>query len=171
MKSEKRQIKKQIKARIEVRKQTKMGVRDKYMITGGRPRPIAVDLVSRNEIRTGIKRKDPIRYEIKDYGDYVKPESVDYDALIYISSYDRYEKLEQILNQLFSQETKYTFKVIVMNDGSTDKRYQYLKNKFPEIIYLRNKVNGGKESYWKRVNSIFREVKKYETHEIGRAHV
>ena len=54
MKSEKRQIKKQIKARIEVRKQTKMGIRDKLRTSGTPPRPIYVGLVSRNEIRRGV---------------------------------------------------------------------------------------------------------------------
>jgi len=166
MKAEKQQIKKQIKARIELRKQTKMGVRDKLRITGIPPKPIPVDLVSRNEIRTGIKKPNPIVYEIKDYGEYQKPENVDYDVLIYISSYNRYEKLRNILNQLYTQETKYSFKIIVMNDGSTDENYYNLNKEFPEIIYLQNEVNGGRALYWQTINTIFEELKNYSSYTV-----
>ena len=163
MKSEKRSVKKQIKARIGLPKQIKkMGVRDKLREVQ-KFKPIRVDLVDRNEIRTGVKKsiKEPIIYDIKDYGEYVKPENVDYDVLIYISSFDRYEKLLRILEQLHSQETRYSFKIIVMNDGSVDKRYYYLKNKFPEIIYLKNKINGGQKLYWETTNKIYDEIKNY----------
>jgi hypothetical protein len=53
-----------------------------------------------------------------------------------------------------------------MNDGSTDKRYDDLENIFPNIIYLKNEVNGGKVLYWKTVNVIFQELKKYTAHAI-----
>lgn len=174
MKNRDGNIKKTIKRRIELTKKLqksskqviKMGVRDKLRQTAIPPKPVPVDLVSRNEVRSGIKKADPVVYEIKDYGTYMKPENVDYDVLIYISSFDRYEKLLNILNQLYSQETRYSFKIIVMNDGSTDRRYYYLKNKFSEIIYLKNKVNGGRALYWQTVNTIFEELKKYSSYAV-----
>lgn len=180
MKKNDRSIKKVIKNRIElqqgkknspnkrIRKKQKneMGVRDKLRI-GGTPPPkhMPVDLVSRSAIRRG-ENINVIKYNIKDYGKYVKSEDVDYDAIIYISSYNRYDKLEPILNQLFSQETIYSFKIIVMNDGSEDKRYFSLKNKFRHITYLKNKTNGGKRFYWKTINTILEEVKKYKCHAV-----
>lgn len=177
MKYEKKSIKKIIKRRMELPKQTKMnernklrmGVRDKFMITEKKHRPVAVDLVSRNFIRTGIKKNNYLPnkpyepYEIKDYGKYIKPKDVDYDTIIYISSYNRYEKLVNILNQLYSQKSDYSFKVIVMNDGSTDERYLNLENEFSNTIHLKNVENGGVEFYLKTINSIFQEIKKYRT--------
>ena len=37
-----------------------------------------------------------------------------------ISSYNSYNKLIKILNSLTKQETKYSKKIILLNDGSTD---------------------------------------------------
>jgi len=171
MKREKKSIKKIIKKRIEI---SKMGVRDKFLITEKKHRPIAVDLVSRNFVRTGIKRNSikpnkhkPYKpHEIKNYGSYVKQPNVDYDTIIYVSSYNRYDKLFNILNQLFSQKSDYSFKVIVMDDGSTDEKYLNLKNIFPNILYLKNEENGGVKNYLETINTIFKEIKKYKTHAV-----
>lgn len=103
-------------------------------------------------------------YTIKDYGEYEKKENVDYDAIIYIPSFNRYKMINRLLDQLFNQETKYTFKVILMNDGSEDIRYGKLKNEYEDLIYLKNDKNKGRNGYWETTNKIFNEVKKYETH-------
>ena len=134
MKSEKKSIKKQIKARIELSKQTKMGIRDKLRIGGIPSKPIHVKLLTRMEMRMGVN-KESITYEIKDYGEYIKPENVDYDVLIYISSFNRYKNVKGLLTQLFTQKSKYTFKVILMNDGSENRWYNQFPTMFPEIIY------------------------------------
>ena len=95
MKSGKKSIKKQIKKRIEISSQTKMGFRDGLKV-GGKlpPKPLNVGLVGRHMIRTGVKKRmpEPIVYPIKDYGEYIKPETVDVDVVIYISSFNRYKK-------------------------------------------------------------------------------
>lgn len=119
------------------------------------------------DLRHGKNVKLPYKpYQIKDYGVYVKKENVDYDVVIYISSYNRYNKLERILNHLFTEETKYSFKIIVMNDGSTQYRYNKITKKFPEIIYLKNKKNNGKLLYWKTLNNIFNNIKEINTHAV-----
>jgi len=90
-----------------------------------------------------------------DYGKYIKPEITDYDVIICISSFDRYEKILRLLEQFFSQKTKYSFKIILMNDGSNDIRYSELEFMFPDIIYLKNDINGGKINYWLTINSMW----------------
>jgi len=171
-------IKKTIKKRIELRHQKlvflekgnkTMNDRDIRRKQGDptKPIPIPVGLVSREERRGGGRvLKIYNSYEIKDYGIYVKPEFVDYDVLIYISSYNRYEKVLRILNALYNQPTDYSFKIIFMNDGSDDKRYETIKyrKKFTDITFLKNIKNGGKKFYWKTINKVFGELKKYETY-------
>lgn len=104
--------------------------------------------------------------KFKDYGKYVKEESVDYDVIITIASYNRFEKIDRILNQLFSQETKYKFKVILLNDGSDDLKYEELEYKYGDIIYLKNDVPYGKVGYWKTINTIWEKAKQFKTHGI-----
>lgn len=101
---------------------------------------------------------------LKDYGKYVKEEDVDYDVVICVTSFERYVKVRRILRQLHTQSTKYTFKFCLMNDGSSDLRYDSLKEEFPNIDYIKNQVNGGKKNYWKTVNRLWSEGAKYKTH-------
>lgn len=98
--------------------------------------------------------------------EYYPKENVDYDCIIIISSFERYNKLRNILEQLFSQETKYTFKVIILNDGSEDKNYNTLQNEFTKIEYYENATNNGKDSYWKSINFLLKKAKQYKTHSI-----
>ena len=91
MKSEKRSIKKKIKKIILIKQKLIklnkiVGVRDKLRRGGTPPKPIQVGL-TRGEIRRGVGVKYHEPYEFKDYGKYIKPEFVDYDAIIIISSY------------------------------------------------------------------------------------
>jgi len=170
MKSEKRSIKKKIKKIILIKQKLIklnkiVGVRDKLRRGGTPPKPIQVGL-TRGEIRRGVGVKYHEPYEFKDYGKYIKPEFVDYDAIIIISSYERYDELKNILNKLYSQETRYSFKIIILNDGSTDKRYINLKKEFKDINYLLNDVNGGVKYYWRTINKLFAESKKYKTSTI-----
>ena len=104
------------------------------------------------------------RYEVKDYGEYVKKEIVDYDVIICVASYNRYFFIENILNKLFTQKTKYRFKVILCNDGSDDIRYLNLPKKYPEIDYLKNKENYGSDRYWVTINRLWGCASKYKSH-------
>jgi len=123
---------------------------------------------SRFEAKTGIKKKERKNqeYETIDYGEYIKKLKVDFDTVIYISSFNRYNKIKNILSQLYSQKTKYSFKIILMNDGSFEGDYNGLKEEYPEMTYLKNQTNGGKKFYWRTKNIIWNIVKKYETHAI-----
>lgn len=82
------------------------------------------------------------------------------DAIIIIASFDRYNWLYQLLTNLNNQVSNYSYKIIVLDDGSSDKRYSNLKNIF-KIQYIKNRKNQGKCSYWQTITSILTEVKKY----------
>lgn len=113
-------------------------------------------------------KKDNVDEKIKflDYGKYDRKIIVDYDIIFCVSSYDRYDKIRGILEQIFTQKTKYSFKFILMNDGSTDDRYDDLKYLFPDIKYMKNNIAGGKINYWKTINKIWDESKKFKTYGI-----
>lgn len=85
------------------------------------------------------------------------------DIIITISSYNRYDKLTRILDQLYSQSTKCSFSIVILNDGSDDARYANLKKNYPTINFINNKTNGGKLYYWKSINSLWELAKnKYQ---------
>jgi hypothetical protein len=101
---------------------------------------------------------------LKDYGVYVKKESVDVDAVICVCSYERYDKLKRLLDQIYSQNSKYTFQFNLMNDGSFDHRYDNLPKVFPKLKYVKNEVNGGKVNYWNTVNRLWRTGSEQTSH-------
>ena len=115
-----------------------------------------------DSMRIGGK-SEYIAYPTKSFETYNKPKIVDYDVVIYISSFDRYGKLSIILKQLYSQDTKYSFQVIVMNDGSNDINYNNIPLKFSNIHYLKNKTNKGRSLYWETTNTIFEKIRDIET--------
>jgi len=112
-----------------------------------------------------IDNKNKIEYNFFNEK-YKKREYVDYDCIIIISSYQRYNKLYSILNQLYTQRTEYTFKVIVINDGSDDRRYKLLINLFNNIDYFENDINNGKRKYWKTINNLLKKASEYKSHTI-----
>ena|ERR1035437_622018 len=97
---------------------------------------------------------------------YNKKLIVDYDAVIIIASYNRYNKLIRILNQLHKQETKYKIKIIIYDDGSTDINYDNLQKNFPEIDYIYNEINNGKYKYWETITTLFKKTSEYISHVV-----
>jgi glycosyltransferase involved in cell wall biosynthesis len=97
---------------------------------------------------------------------YIKRKKVDYDIIIIISSYNRFEKLDGLLCQLYTQETNFKIKIIVYNDGSTDNNYNQLMKKYNNINYIYSKINNGKFYYWKSINKLFNECSKYICHAV-----
>lgn len=110
------------------------------------------------------KKNGDIPVVLKDYGVYLKEANVDFDVVICVTSFERYVKVRRILKQLHTQESKYTFKFILLNDASTDVRYDTLQKEFPNIVYLKNDENGGKVNYWKTVNKLWAVGKTYKSH-------
>jgi hypothetical protein len=95
---------------------------------------------------------------------YPKRVYVDYDVVICIPSYDRYEKVRRLISQFYSQPTKYTFKIILLNDGSSDLAYDTLNKEFPEIVYLKNKTPNGKMRHWHCYSQLWENLKGLEFH-------
>ena len=151
--------KRTIKKEIELIQQTKMGVRDKLRVGGTPPKSIPVDLVSRNEIRTGIRRGIEIL-------PYQKKAFVDYDVVICIPSNDRYKKVKRLITQFYEQPTKYSFKIILLNDGSINKLYDNLVEQFPEVVYLKNEKPNGKVLHWYCYNQMWEHLKNINCHVI-----
>jgi hypothetical protein len=127
---------------------------------------IKENMTSRLEQRLGNNENNKSKF--KDFGLYSKKNNVDFDVAICISSFNRYDKVKRIVNQILQQESKYTFKIFIMNDGSTINidEYNNLLIDFPEIVYLKNEVNGGKIKYWKTISDLWGKVKEYNTHAL-----
>lgn len=97
---------------------------------------------------------------------YQKKVFVDYDVVICIPSYNRYVKVKRLISQFYEQPTKYTFKIILLNDGSTDKEYDNLIKEYPEIIYLKNKKPNGKILHWYCYSQMWKKIKNISCHTV-----
>jgi len=97
---------------------------------------------------------------------YNKITEVEYDIIICISSYNRYNKLLLMLNQLYKQSTKYRFKIILNNDGSTDNNYKSLPTIFPSLEITGSEINNGKTLYYKTISNMWGHASKYISHGI-----
>lgn len=173
-------IKKTIAKKIEFRgkqlkfinsgEQKKMDELDRLRIYGDGKKSVDVRLLTRDEMRIGIKPSND-KNIIATIGDifrvpYNKKVYVDYDVVICIPSHERYEKIHRMLNQFYSQKTKYSFKVIVLNDGSSDVRYDMLDEIFPEIIYIKNEISNGLSRHWYCYNQMWEYLKNIESHVV-----
>jgi len=97
---------------------------------------------------------------------YQKKVFVDYDVVICIPSYNRYEKIKRLLTQFYEQPTKYTFKIILLNDGSIETKYDILIKNFPEIIYLKNDKPNGKILHWYCYSQMWEHIKNIQCHAV-----
>ena len=124
MKSGKQSIKRTVKKRIELRQgigylqpkgKKNMGIADdrvkaKLGLIDRIPTKIAAKPVYVDQLSGNIHKKPPSQIFLEQYKRKIY---VDYDAVIIISSYNRFKKLNRILKQLYEQETKYKIKVSV----------------------------------------------------------
>lgn len=81
------------------------------------------------------------------------------DVAISITSHERYDKIVRLLNQFKDQKTKYSFQIILLNDGSKDVRYDELPKIFSEIIYIKNNIANGKLFHWLCYNQLWMHLK------------
>ena len=66
-----------------------------------------------------------------------------YDVMIIIPVYNAEKYLEQAINSILTQETKYTYQAVFIDDGSTDGSYEILKRcLFPPHVYISTKNQG-----------------------------
>lgn len=90
----------------------------------------------------------------------IKP---DHDLIICIPSYNRYKKVTRLLDQFYCQPTKYSFKIILLNDGSTDKRYNDIPYFYTGVTYLKNETPNGKILHWYNYNQLWSVMEKFNT--------
>ena len=121
--------------------------------------------IVKNIVKSSIIRKEKQSLNIKNKT-YKKRIDVDYDIAICIPSYNRYEKICRLLNQFYNQDTKYTFIVVLLNDGSDDKRYDELEKRFNRFIYIKNDKPNGKLNHWYCYNQMWNEIRKYNLHAV-----
>lgn len=131
-------------------------------------------IINKNEMKNSHLRRVgktiPLENKVSEDIYFITPfeknNDIYYDTIILITSYNRYDFVNELLNQIYTQKTEYTYKVILINDGSNDNRYNFLNKKFSELVYIKNENNLGKYLYWKTINKGLQEVKKYNTNSI-----
>lgn len=189
MKKEKSNIKKIIKAKINIQQK---GISDKPILnrkdvpTSKRVKPIGTpdgtDLSRLSKRDRGFAMNNPNdlfqdrkevlmdayrnAYNSVKAGGYVRETDVDFDVVICISSFNRFDKVNKLLSMFFTQESKFTYKIILLDDNSTDKEYLTLENKYPELEYRRNKKNNGRNLYWYTVTQLWQYAKNYKSNTI-----
>lgn len=84
------------------------------------------------------------------------------DIIIGISTFNRYDKLCQLIDSLNRNKTFFSVKIIVNDDASTEQGYSNLTEKYPNIIYNRTKQNNGKKRYWETINQLFKTVNAFD---------
>lgn len=83
-----------------------------------------------------------------------------YDFVYIIPTYERYDKIKPLIDQIFEQVDNCL--IIINDDNSKDPRYQTFKTYNSNLIYLKNENNLGKSGFWMTINSLFNEMEKYE---------
>lgn len=86
-----------------------------------------------------------------------------YDVVIGITSYKRFDQCYRLIDQLLNQKTLFNYKIVLINDGSDDIKYDIFNNLSDKILYIDKKVNKGKMGYYETINHLWSEVKKIDT--------
>lgn len=97
---------------------------------------------------------------------YVKNDNVNYDVVVCIPSHNRYDKLKRIIEQLINSNSKYSYLMVILNDGSSDERYDTLTTEFPGICYLKNDLANGKVLHWYCYNQLWKILRTVTSHVV-----
>ena len=82
-----------------------------------------------------------------------------YDYVYIIPSYERFEKVSNLIGEILNSHTNTL--VILLNDNSTDNRYEHFLT-MENVVYLKNPTNNGKDGFWKTVNTLLNELSKHQ---------
>jgi hypothetical protein len=107
-----------------------------------------------------------LKYELLKSGGYIKMSDVDYDVIICISSNNRYDKVTRLLDQFFSQKSKYSFKIVFLDDASIDPQYKNIEKNYPQLDYYCNTKNNGRDLYWYTVTQLWQNMKIYKSNTV-----
>jgi hypothetical protein len=81
-----------------------------------------------------------------------------FDYCIVITTFDRPKMLEKSIEQLNVQQNNFKIKILIFDDGSTEK---YELN--PNLKYFKFFPNRGKKKFWKTIDTVFKVVQKIES--------
>lgn len=84
-----------------------------------------------------------------------------YDFIVMTSSYKRNKMLKGILEKITTQQTDYSYKIIVLNDGNNIQEFNESFKDFENITILHNEKNNGRFFYWKTITTLLKEVDKF----------
>lgn len=84
-----------------------------------------------------------------------------FDFIIITSTYKRNDMLKQILDKINSQQTNYSYKIIILNDGNNVEEFNNIFNNIDNIEILHNEKNNGKHYYWKSVDKLLKAAKNF----------
>lgn len=90
------------------------------------------------------------------------------DLTILITTYNRKNLIKNMLDQLFREKTKYSYKIILIDDCSKDPFYntKNIQSLYPDLIYLRTLENNGRECFWVTINILMEKAKEIDSHFI-----
>ena len=87
---------------------------------------------------------------------------MNYKFVYIIPTFDRFDLVKQLIDQILSFDSTYqNRKIILLNDGTNDIKYNIFKNYNDKIDYIKHPQNLGKHGYWKTVNQLFSKLKNY----------
>lgn len=182
MKKEKLNIKKIIKAKIDFQQAKNNNV----PILKSKVKPIAApdgsDLSKLSKRDRGFalnnpnieyrKKQDELILQYRDLyekikiGGFERIYDVDYETIICISSYNRFDKVDKLLSMFYDQISKYSYKILLLDDCSSDERYKSLVDKYPNLLYRKNQKNNGRKLYWYTVTQLWQWAKEYKTNTL-----
>lgn len=154
--SKKRNIKRTIKKRI--------GIPNRVKEENSKKKPIG-DFSSVQERIDVLKSKIHLLNNKLDEPISENDESI-YDVVICIPSHNRYEKINRLINTIKSQSTDFKYKIILLNDGSSDQRYDFLRKENPDIIYIKNDLANGKTYHWYCYNQMWSKLRDIKTRTV-----
>jgi hypothetical protein len=84
------------------------------------------------------------------------------DVVICITSYNRYDNVKSLVNQILTQGSKYTYQMLLINDASKDDRYTNFNNYSEKLTYIHKSINGGKNGYYQTINKLWELIPHHE---------
>lgn len=86
-----------------------------------------------------------------------------FDMVFLIPTYNRYDMLVEIINEIETQCVYKKYKIIIFDDNSTDKHYGDLTKNHKNIKYYKSETNNGKVDFYKNINYLFNEASQVQS--------
>jgi hypothetical protein len=84
------------------------------------------------------------------------------DFIITISTFNRNDILSKIIDKINSENSKHNYKIIIYNDGNDIDSFSKTFESKDNVSIINGAQNHGKIFYWKSINYLLEEIKKYD---------